>query len=1081
MKPKFISFEKFAIFVTWLKEALLGKVDKEQGKSLVDDAQITKLEALEADAQENVIESISVNGVTQVVDNNKNAQVYLPINRGTTSNSAVIGRISGNTASKQYAIAEGSETTASGEAAHSEGEGTVASGNRSHAEGVNTEASGGSSHAEGQSTKATEFNAHSEGANTTASGQASHAQNSATTASGNFSTAEGRQSVASGLSSHAQNHSTTASGDYSHSEGWSSVASGQASHAQGHSTVANRLSQFVFGEYNVEDTGGDAVYQKGNYIEIVGNGLSNAMRSNARTLDWSGNETLAGKLTVGANPTRSMDVATKGYVDGELTDLKAEINKNSVAISNIPDINYTTDVLDGIEWENGTINASTGESDPDSTRRRTVGYIDVDSLESISCNIEDGYKYVLDWYKADKTFMPKISILWYPFASSFAIPSEAKYLRVLVANVNDSTASVGDEQNLSIVGEPSLHYTAKDSEKGKEYMPLVISADDFENGSFSKGNRKSANVNILRLKKPIYCKEGCDVYFDLGDLYFTLWYMDSDDPDTATIYDSISRNRNKHITVPMDCYVFVSVSKTKSLTDHIPISPTDLEGCSISFIAPPFTENIENELYLGEFVNKSTSATGQSDSTARISMTNCVALPYGDRTKLKVHINPPYVFAIRCGRVAQNLASNLYWYRDGDEIIFNNHEQYYRVIVAKLADPDATIRYTYQELAPSDLKYANLRVEYSLDDDTKDSELYDVNADNAAFFLNSQNTLSASAHGSIGSHPIVVHASDFHGDKDRLERTLRFAERAKADCVVLSGDLVANKPYDRLDWMHELFAKFNGLPIICTGNHEVLDNSYTDAMVYDYMMKNCAEKIGNTSGKTYYYTDVASKKLRIIVCDIYQYGATTRSNTHMSDEQLAYIANALATTPADYGVLMVAHSPCVDVGNLADPNYSTFFQSLRKYGFTHYDINGAPIYDIVDAFIARTSINRTYTQTGSPSSISVSADFSNVPSSVQFIAHLTGHIHEDSVCYLPTTEKQLMLNISCGCAMHGGSSYPYLADDCDITRVPYGKMQDAINVYVIDRGHKIVKITRIGGTKTYDMKDREYMAIPYKD
>lgn len=772
---------------------------------------------------------------------------------------------------------------------------------------------------------------------------------------------------------------------------------------------------------------------------------------------------------------------TQIVLSDEASDSKIEINKNSVAISNISDINYTTDVLDGIEWENGTIDASTGENASDNTRRRTVGYIDVDSLESISCNIEDGYKYVLEWYKADETFMPKISVLWYPFASSFAIPSEAKYLRVIVANVDDSTASVGDEQNLSIVGEPSLHYTAKDSEKGKEYMPLVISADDFENGSFSGGNRKSANVNILRLKKPIYCKEGCDVYFDLGDLYFTLWYMDSDDPDTATIYDSISRNRNKHITVPMDCYIFILLSKTKSSADHIPISPTDLEGCSISFIAPPFTENIENELYLGEFVNKSTSATGQSDSTTRISMTNCVALPYGDRTKLKVHINPPYVFAIRCGRVAQNLASNLYWYRDGDEIIFNNHEQYYRVIVAKLTDPDATSSYVYQDLTPSDLKYANLRVEYSLDDDTKDSELYDVNADNVAFFLNSQNTLSASAHGSIGSHPIVVHASDFHGDKDRLERTLRFAERAKADCVVLSGDLVANKPYDRLDWMHELFAKFNGLPIICTGNHEVLDNSYTDEMVYDYMMKDSATKIGNTNGTTYYYTDVVSKKLRIIVCDIYQYGATTRSNTHMSDEQLAYIANALATTPADYGVLMVAHSPCVDVGNLADPNYNTFFQSLRKYGFTHYDINGAPIYDIVDAFIARTSINRTYTQTGSPSSISVSADFSNVPSSVQFIAHLTGHIHEDSVCYLPTTEKQLMLNISCGCAMHGGSSYPYLADDCDITRVPYGKMQDAINVYVIDRGHKIVKITRIGGTKTYDMKDREYMAIPYKD
>ena len=38
-------------------------------------------------------------------------------------------------------------------------------------------------------------------------------------------------------------------------------------------------------------------------------------RSNARTLDWDGNEVLSGKLTVGTAPTNNMDVATKLYVD----------------------------------------------------------------------------------------------------------------------------------------------------------------------------------------------------------------------------------------------------------------------------------------------------------------------------------------------------------------------------------------------------------------------------------------------------------------------------------------------------------------------------------------------------------------------------------------------------------------------------------------------------------------------------------------------------------------------------------------------------------------------------------------------
>lgn len=53
----------------------------------------------------------------------------------------------------------------------------------------------------------------------------------------------------------------------------------------------------------------------GEYIEVVGNGLK--YQDNARTLDWLGNEVLAGKLTVGADPTNNMDVATKQYVDSK--------------------------------------------------------------------------------------------------------------------------------------------------------------------------------------------------------------------------------------------------------------------------------------------------------------------------------------------------------------------------------------------------------------------------------------------------------------------------------------------------------------------------------------------------------------------------------------------------------------------------------------------------------------------------------------------------------------------------------------------------------------------------------------------
>lgn len=96
----------------------------------------------------------------------------------------------------------------------------------------------------------------------------------------------------------AEGVETTASGNYSHAEGSFTIASGHASHTEGFYTTAQRRSQHVFGEYNVLDVTGSTTSDKGTYVEIVGNGTSST-RSNARTLDWSGNETLAGTLTIG--------------------------------------------------------------------------------------------------------------------------------------------------------------------------------------------------------------------------------------------------------------------------------------------------------------------------------------------------------------------------------------------------------------------------------------------------------------------------------------------------------------------------------------------------------------------------------------------------------------------------------------------------------------------------------------------------------------------------------------------------------------------------------------------------------------
>lgn len=283
-----------------------------------------------------------------------------------------------------YSHAEGGNTSASGTHSHAEGFYTTASGSQSHAEGFYTTASGSYSHTEGGGKSLTNSSPYKvtltgDAGSTTynvvynpsiainnlvgfkigdkriisandtsitlektlsssaitnkvyvisggnvASNMNAHAEGDFTIASGQNSHTEGCFTIASGDDSHTEGFYTIASGSYSHAEGVDTIASGKNSHVEGYDTIAQRRSQHVFGEYNIADISGADGTVKGNYIEIIGNGTSDSARSNARTLDWSGNEVLAGKLTVGIGPTANMDVATKKYVDDSLSNISVE-------------------------------------------------------------------------------------------------------------------------------------------------------------------------------------------------------------------------------------------------------------------------------------------------------------------------------------------------------------------------------------------------------------------------------------------------------------------------------------------------------------------------------------------------------------------------------------------------------------------------------------------------------------------------------------------------------------------------------------------------------------------------------------
>ena len=241
---------------------------------------------------------------------------------GESTTAEIFNDYEHNAARGDYAHAEGYKTTANGEGSHAEGYGAVAVKRAAHAENRNTVASGESSHAEGYYTNAVGDNSHAEGARTVASTFNGHA--------------EGESTNAIGHSAHSEGRNTLAIGQASHAEGENTRAVGLDSHAQGTGTQATGPSQHVAGKYNATND---------NLAEIVGNGSDSNNRSNARTLDWNGNATYAGKVTAGANASNDMDLTTLSQVQALIAALNIP---TAVTIDDALDVNSNNPVKNSV-------------------------------------------------------------------------------------------------------------------------------------------------------------------------------------------------------------------------------------------------------------------------------------------------------------------------------------------------------------------------------------------------------------------------------------------------------------------------------------------------------------------------------------------------------------------------------------------------------------------------------------------------------------------------------------------------------------------------------------------------------------
>lgn len=148
--------------------------------------------------------------------------------------------------------------------------------------------------------------------------------------------AEGSISL-NGLCGNGAEKSFAACGGETHAPGGFAMgekneANGENSTAIGHENHAMGPNQLVFGRAATEDTNGLYIAQAGNgTISVDQQGHETVTeRKNAWTLDWNGNETLAGNLLIGGTPTNKNHAARLRDVDRTVTE---QTNMTSVSVA----------------------------------------------------------------------------------------------------------------------------------------------------------------------------------------------------------------------------------------------------------------------------------------------------------------------------------------------------------------------------------------------------------------------------------------------------------------------------------------------------------------------------------------------------------------------------------------------------------------------------------------------------------------------------------------------------------------------------------------------------------------------------
>lgn len=323
--------------------------------------------------------------------------------------------------------------------------------------------------------------------------------------------------------------------------------------------------------------------------------------------------------------------------------------------------------------------------------------------------------------------------------------------------------------------------------------------------------------------------------------------------------------------------------------------------------------------------------------------------------------------------------------------------------------------------------------------------------------------------------------ADIHGSEVQCNNIITFSNAYKnvLDGVVCLGDVRAVKWTDPIKFYTDAITK-SELPVYTVvGSHDKGDNvtamGSREELYSDFFVPTNAKSDVPADGKCYFYKDYTDKKIRMIALNQYDQPSTKddndvfvyNNNPYYSQEQITWFLDTLATTPSDYSVLLIYN-------NAIEWTYDTSeWTDARHRGKTAYEpsyFSKDIIPDIVDAFIRKEQISKTYSASGVSDTIVANKDFSSRTDS-KFIAHFVGHNHCDGISHLHENQLLIVFNTS------SGSANVYRGQDTIRNQTEVST--DCFTVVGIDTQNKVIRLARIGATHTIDMSERIGVTIPY--